>query len=50
VVLADQEPNRAYGDFMPAPHARLVALTEGFLGAFLIGFFVVVLAHGLARL
>ena len=38
-----------YGDFIPAPHARLLAMTEGFVGAFLIGFFVVVLAHRLAR-
>lgn len=38
-----------YGDLIPAPHARLWALTEGFLGAFLIGFFVVVLAQRLSR-
>jgi hypothetical protein len=38
-----------YGDLLPAPHARLIALTEGFVGAFLMGFFVVVLAHRLAR-
>jgi hypothetical protein len=38
-----------YGDLIPAPHARLVALTEGFLGAFLMGFFVVVLAQRLSR-
>jgi hypothetical protein len=37
-----------YGDLIPAPHARLLALTEGFLGAFLMGFFVVVL-YGLFR-
>ena len=28
-----------YGDFLPAPHARLLALTEGVLGAFTMGFF-----------
>ena len=38
-----------YGDLVPLPHARWVALTEGFFGAFLMGFFVVVLAHRLAR-
>ena len=38
-----------YGDLVPAPHARLFALSEGFLGAFLMGFFVVVLANRLAR-
>ena len=34
-----------YGDFLPAPHARLLALTEGVVGAFTMGFFVVVLAN-----
>lgn len=38
-----------YGDIVPASHARLLALSEGFLGAFLMGFFVVVLAQRLAR-
>ena len=38
-----------YGDFLPAPHARLLALTEGVLGAFTMGFFVVVLANRLRR-
>jgi hypothetical protein len=38
-----------YGDLVPAPHARWLAMTEGFLGAFLMGFFVVVLARRLAR-
>ena len=36
-----------YGDFLPAPHARLLALTEGAVGAFTMGFFVVVLANRL---
>lgn len=38
-----------YGDFFPAPHARLLALSEGFLGAFLMGFFVIVLAQRFAK-
>ena len=38
-----------YGDLIPAAQARLIALTEGFLGAFLMGFFVVVLAQRLSR-
>ena len=38
-----------YGDFLPAPHARLLALTEGVVGAFTMGFFVVVLANRLRR-
>jgi hypothetical protein len=38
-----------YGDFLPAPHARLLALTEGALGAFTMGFFVVVLANRLRQ-
>jgi hypothetical protein len=38
-----------YGDFLPAPHARLLALTEGAVGAFPLGFFVVVLANRLSR-
>lgn len=36
-----------YGDFIPAPHMRLLALTEGALGVFTMGFFVVVLANQL---
>ena len=36
-----------YGDFLPAPHMRFVALTEGALGVFSIGFFVVILANRL---
>jgi hypothetical protein len=36
-----------YGDFLPAPHARLLALTEGAVGAFTLGFVVVVLANRL---
>ena len=35
------------GDFLPAPHARLLALTEGAVGAFTLGCFVVVLANRL---
>ena len=38
-----------YGDFIPQPHARFLALTEGFLGALTMGFFVAVLAARLAR-
>jgi voltage-gated potassium channel Kch len=36
-----------YGDLVPAPHARPLALAEGALGAFTFGFFVVVLANRL---
>ena len=36
-----------YGDFVPAPHMRLAAFTEGALGAFAMSFFVVVLANRL---
>lgn len=36
-----------YGDFVPAPHVRLLALTEGFVGAFTMGLFVAVLANRL---
>ena len=36
-----------YGDFIPAPHMRFAALTEGALGVFAIGFFVVILANKL---
>jgi hypothetical protein len=38
-----------YGDFIPAPHMRPVAMTEAVLGAFTIGLFVVVLANRLRR-
>ncbi len=38
-----------YGDVIPAKHARLLALSEGMLGAFFMGFFVVVLSHRLTR-
>src|SRR4029450_5123434 len=34
-----------YGDFLPAPHARLLAWTAGAVGAFTLGWFVVVLAN-----
>jgi hypothetical protein len=36
-----------YGDLVPAPHARPVALAEAALGAFTLGFFVVVLSKRL---
>ena len=36
-----------YGDFIPAPHMRFLALTEGALGVFTMGFLVVVLANRL---
>jgi hypothetical protein len=36
-----------YGDLLPAPHARALALAEGALGATTVGFFVVVLANRL---
>lgn len=36
-----------YGDFVPAPHVRLLALAEGALGVSAISFFVVVLANRL---
>jgi hypothetical protein len=38
-----------FGDFIPAEHMRLVALSEGLVGAFVIGFFVAVLANRLSR-
>jgi hypothetical protein len=38
-----------YGDFVPAPHARWLALTEGALGAFTMGFFVVILVNRLSK-
>jgi hypothetical protein len=38
-----------YGDFVPAPHMRMLALTEGFVGAFTLGLFVAVLANRLSR-
>ena len=36
-----------YGDFIPAPHMRLAALTEGAIGVFGMGFFVVALSNRL---
>ena len=36
-----------YGDLLPTPHARLLALSESAVGAFLTGFFVVVLMNRL---
>jgi hypothetical protein len=36
-----------YGDFIPAPHTQLIALTEAALGSFTMGLFVAVLAHRL---
>jgi hypothetical protein len=38
-----------YGDFIPAAHARLIAMTEGIVGPFLVGLFVAVLANRLSR-
>ncbi len=38
-----------YGDFIPKPEARILALSEGFIGAFTIAFFVAVLANRLAK-
>lgn len=38
-----------YGDFLPTPAVRLLALVEGFLGALTMGFFVAVLANRLRR-
>jgi len=38
-----------YGDFIPAPHARMLAMSEGFLGALTMGFFVAVLANRLSK-
>ena len=36
-----------YGDILPAPHMRIVALSEGAIGIFTLSFFVVVLANRL---
>jgi hypothetical protein len=36
-----------YGDLVPAPHARLLALSEGLVGASTMGFFVVIMAQRL---
>lgn len=36
-----------YGDILPAPHVRALALAEGMVGAFAMSFFVVVLANRL---
>jgi len=38
-----------YGDFLPTPSTRPLALLEGMLGALTMGFFVVVLANRLRR-
>ncbi|MBW3622837.1 MAG: hypothetical protein KY468_05440 [Armatimonadetes bacterium] len=38
-----------FGDFVPREELRLVALSEGFVGAFMIGYFVAVLATRLSR-
>lgn len=38
-----------YGDFLPTPRMRPVALVEGFLGPLSMGFFVAVLANRLRR-
>jgi hypothetical protein len=38
-----------YGDFLPVPWMRPLALLEGFLGALTMGFFVAVLANRLRR-
>lgn len=38
-----------YGDYLPAPHARMLAMFEGFVGAFTIGLFVAVLVNRLNR-
>ena len=36
-----------YGDLLPAPHVRYLAMTEGATGAFVTSFFVVILANRL---
>ncbi len=38
-----------FGDFLPASHARFLAMSEGVVGAFLVGFFVVVLWRRLSH-
>jgi tetratricopeptide (TPR) repeat protein len=38
-----------YGDFVPAPHVRWLAMSEGFVGAFTMGLFVAVLANRLSN-
>ncbi len=38
-----------YGDFIPAPHAQLIALTEAALGSLTMGLFVAVLAQRLSN-
>ncbi|MBC8064379.1 MAG: two pore domain potassium channel family protein [Chlorobia bacterium] len=38
-----------YGDFIPAPHGQMLALTEGAIGAFTIAFFVAVFANWLNK-
>ena len=36
-----------YGDFVPAPHMRLAAMTSGAVGVFALGFFAVALTNRL---
>jgi hypothetical protein len=38
-----------YGDFLPAPHMQFLAMLEGFVGAFMVGLFVAVLANRLNK-
>jgi hypothetical protein len=38
-----------YGDFVPSPHIRLIALSEAFIGFFMMGLFVAVLANRLSK-
>ena len=38
-----------YGDFVPGPGVRVLAMVEGFVGALTMGFFVAVLANRLRR-
>jgi hypothetical protein len=38
-----------FGDYLPAPHMRVVAFAEGFLGVFTMGLFVATLAARLSR-
>jgi hypothetical protein len=39
-----------YGDYLPKPSLRMAALSEGLIGAFMIGLFVVVLAKRMNRM
>src|SRR5262245_17801304 len=38
-----------YGDYIPAGHAKILALSEGVLGLFIMGLFVAVLANRLSK-